>query len=71
MEFIVSYSGYEFVAFDDDVHLDPLGNKLLSIQCLVQNCRQKVFNRGLYVCSGGLDILKLNLIRTPPIYSAS
>ena len=26
----------------------------------IQNCRRKVFNRGLYVCAGGLAILKIN-----------
>jgi len=25
-----------------------------------QNRRQKIFNRGLYVCAGGLDILKFD-----------
>jgi len=34
-----------------------------------QNRREKIFNRGLYVCSGGVDILKFDKI--PPIYSAS
>jgi len=27
-------------------------------RCMGQNRHQKVFNRGLYVCSEGLDILK-------------
>jgi len=27
---------------------------------MVQNCHQKVFNRGAYVCVGKLDILKFN-----------
>jgi len=26
----------------------------------LQNRRQKVFNRGIYVCSGGLDILEFD-----------
>jgi len=36
---------------------------------LKQNRRQKVFNRGLYVCAGALDILKID--KTPLIYSVS
>jgi len=34
-----------------------------------QNCRQKVYNRGLCVCAEWLDILKLT--KTPLIYSVS
>jgi len=60
MELIVSYCGYEFLASDDDVHLDPLGNKLLSAQCLVHNCRQKVFNWGALLLFRGIDILKFD-----------
>jgi len=34
-----------------------------------QNRRQKVFNRGFYVCAGELDIIKIN--KTALIYSVS
>jgi len=34
-----------------------------------QNRRQNIFNRELFVCPGGLDIIKLT--KTPLIYSVS
>jgi len=36
--------------------------------CCNQNCHEKVFNRELYICAGGLDILKMII---PLIYSVS
>jgi len=43
----------------------PKYTKLQFLQVSVQNSRQKVYSRGLYVCSGKLDIL--NLTQTPLI----
>jgi len=42
---------------------------LVSDSWLCQNRRQNVFNRGPYVCAGGLDIPKFS--KTPLIYSVS
>ena len=36
--------------------------------CCNQNCHEKVFNRELYICAGGLDILKMII---PLVYSVS
>jgi len=40
-----------------------------SLDRRTQNRRQKVFNRGLFVCAGGLNIIKLT--KAPLIYNVS